>query len=187
MVMTIKQIENFGKKNKYFVNRRYDGVKGEYHGTLSRKTGDDSYSVENYSLFLEQVNNQLLGTEPVEKLETLLPVINADIFQAYTDREKAIQKRKQRIEDIKTPLNLYGPNKYIVKKSHGRPNTFVYYIVDIENGLLFEINEALLTEELRDNAIPIKYPKLLVKSLKDDLKNEYLEDYLKEVEKFKNI
>ena len=47
--------------------------------------------------------------------------------------------------------------------------------------------DLLNLDQLKEKAVRIKYPKLLLKALKDDLNNEYEADYLREVKKYKDI
>ena len=42
-------------------------------------------------------------------------------------------------------------------------------------------------DQLKEKAVRIKYPKLLLRAIQDDLLNQYEDDYLREVKKYKDI
>ena len=60
-----------------------------------------------------------------------------------------------------------------------------YFIVDGDK--LTEIPGDLLEDNQKENAVRIKYPKLLRKALSDDLNNEFESAYLEEVAKYKSL
>ena len=131
-----------------------------------------------------QCNNQHVDpSASINSLSEILPVIYGNVFEAYRMREKTIEKHITWANCVEREENEFQPDKYVVKKK--RPKGFIYWIVD--GAKLTEIDGDLLDDKLKENAVLIKYPKLLIKALADDLDNEFVEDYKKEVSKYKAI
>ena len=74
-------------------------------------------------------------------------------------------------------------SKYVVKTK--RPKGYNYFIAYDDS--LTEISPNILDDKMKENAVLIKYPKLLQRALKDNLNNEYEDKYLQEMEKYHNI
>lgn len=178
----------------YFINKVIStgGVAKE---TLCKKIDNADYVVcENmdtpngiktaYDHCLNQINNQILDPSvSICSLSEVLPVIHGNVFDSYKMRERRIEQHIDWADCVEREENQFQPNKYVVKNK--KPKGFTYWIVDGEK--LTEINEDILSDDLKENAVLIKYPKLLRTALKDNLINEYEEQYLEEVTKYNNI
>ena len=137
-----------------------------------------------YDLLLEQCNNQILDpTISIVSLSEILPTINGSVFEHYKMREKTIEKHINWCECVETDDNELTKGRYVVKWK--RPKGFAYAIVYDDS--LTEINEMLLEDHHKESAVRIKYPKLLLKALKDDLNNEFETLYSEEVKKYQSI
>lgn len=133
---------------------------------------------------LQQINNQILDpTVCILSLKEVFPVINGNVFDSYKRREKTIEKHIDWAECVEREENQFQQDKYVVKNK--KPKGFAYWIVDGEK--LTEIHEDILSDDLKENAVLIKYPKLLRTALKDDLINEFEGQYSEEVAKYKAI
>lgn len=198
-MMTVEQIKTKLNQEKYFVNREIKPGTDKEILLLCQKTSDTDYialpkiettkgKISAYHHLLNQCNNQLLNpTVALTGLEYLLRVIDGDVFDAYEQREKSIEKCLKRLEDVQSDDNEYGDNQYIVKTARGRPNDFTYFVVDLSEGVLAEIDGYLLSNELKEGAPLVKYPKLILRSLKDNLNNEYEAKYNAEIRKWELI
>ncbi len=189
------KLNNIKKELKgYFLNRFiYTG--DNVTEDLCKKIDDTHYEVlgnvdtpngviRAYTNCLNQINNQLLDPGLyVCSLSEVLPVINGNIFQDYYRRAKQIEKHNSWLECVKTDKNKHNNGNHLVK---WKDKKFLKYAFVYDKELV-EINEILLSDNDKANAVIIKYPKLLRKALKDDLNNEYESAYLKEVKKYKNI
>ena len=60
-------------------------------------------------------------------------------------------------------------------------------VMHIRYNISYEIPGDLLDDNQKENAVRIKYPKLLRTALSDDLNNEFESSYLAEVSKYKSI
>ena len=178
----------------YFINR-IEHNEMKVSETLCRKLDNNNYEVlENvktpagiisaYDHCLNQVNNQLLNPYiAINSLNEILPTVQGNIFESYRIRENQIEKHIRWCECVETEANKYSDGKYVIKWK--KPKGFVFAIVDGDR--ITEINEILLEDHQIENAVRIKYPKLLQKAIKDDLNNEFEDLYLQEVEIYNNI
>lgn len=196
--MNNKQIEQVLKQKKYFINKETVPGKDEIIDILCQKKTDDSYIIlpkvetvngliSAYDYLLNQINNQRVAEKPLLSLNQLLPTIKGDIFNQWKQREFIIEKLLNRLYSIQKPENEYDNDRYVIKQRYGRPNEFRYYVVDIEESVLAEIDGFLLNENLRQSAPLVKYPKQILNALKDNLENEYTEAYLEQIEAFRKI
>lgn len=178
----------------YFINRiEQNGMK--VSESLCRKIDNSHYEVlpnvktpngfiPAYDLLLQQCNNQILDpTISIISLSEILPTINGLAFENYYNREEIIEKHINCCNNVETDDNELSKGRYVVKWK--RPKGFAYAIV--YDNTLTEINELLLEDQHKESAVRIKYPKLLLKALKDDLNNEFEEQYLEEVKKYQSI
>lgn len=200
-MMTKEQIKNELNKCKYFINTETQAGSGKEISVLCQKTDDYHYialpavqtpdgQFEAYDLLLKRVNNQFLDAKTaLLTLDSLLPVIDGRIFQAYEQREKVINKMLERTDKAQNDdnSNEYGEGKYVVKTNQGRPNNFIYYILDLKQLKLMEIDGGLLSDELKESAPFFKYTKPLMTALKDDLNNEFEAEYFVELKKWEMI
>ena len=178
----------------YFINRvSQPGIKASE--TLCKKINNADYEVCNnvetpngivsaYDLLLTQVNNQILDpTTSICRLSKILPVIDGSIFDKYFQREKIIEKHITWCDCIERDEYEYQDGKYLCKTK--KPKGFKYWLVDGDK--LTEIPGEILDESQKENCKRIRYPKLLLKALQDDLCNEFEEQYEEEVKKYQNI
>ena len=134
--------------------------------------------------FLNQLNNQIVDPSVcICSLSEVLPVICGNVFELYRLRERKIEQHIKWANCVEREDNQFQPNKHVVKWK--KPKRVIYAIVDGDK--LTEIDGDLLSDQLKEKAVPIKYPKLLRTALKDELLNEYEPAYLQEVKKYKNI
>ena len=134
--------------------------------------------------FLNQLNNQIVNPELcICSLSEVLPVIYGNVFEAHRMRERKIEQHIKWCQCVEREDNQFQPNKHVVKWK--KPKRVIYAIVDGDK--LTEIDGDLLGDQLKEKAVPIKYPKLLRTALKDDLNNEIEPAYLREVKKYKDI
>ena len=134
--------------------------------------------------FLNQLNNQIVDpTFCICSLSEVLPVIHGQVFEAHRMRERKIEQHIKWCQCVEREDNQFQPNKHVVKWK--KPKRVIYAIVDGDK--LTEIDGDLLSDQLKEKAVPIKYPKLLRTALKDELNNEYEADYLREVKKYQDI
>jgi len=190
--MKLNTIQNHLKG--YFINRtEHNGEK--VSDNLCRKISNTEFEfldnvktsnglITAYENCLNQINNQLIEPELyICSLSEVLPVIHGQVFEFYHLRERKIKQHIKWCESVKRDDNQFQPNKHVVKWK--RPRGFSYAIVNGDK--LTEIDGDLLDDQLKEKAVQIKYPKLLLKALQDDLNNEYEADYLREVKKYKDI
>ena len=134
--------------------------------------------------FLNQLNNQIVDpTFCICSLSEVLPVINGQVFELHRLRERKIEQHIKWCNCVEREDNQFQPDKHVVKWK--KPKRVIYAIVDGDK--LTEIDGDLLSDQLKEKAVPIKYPKLLRTAIKDDLNNEYEPAYLQEVKKYKDI
>ena len=134
--------------------------------------------------FLNQLNNQIVDPSVcICSLSEVLPVIHGQVFELYEMRERKIEQHIKWANCVEREDNQFQPNKHVVKWK--KPKRVIYAIVDGDK--LTEIDGALLDDQLKEKAVQIKYPKLLLKALQDDLNNELEPAYLREVKKYKDI
>lgn len=178
----------------YFINRiEHNGEK--VSDNLCRKISNTEFEVlDNVKTpsglltanehFLNQLNNQIVDPSVcICSLNEVLPVIHGQVFELYKIRERKIEQHIKWCECVERDDNQFQPNKHVVKWK--KPRGFIYAIVDGDK--LTEIDGDLLDDQLKEKAVQIKYPKLLLKALQDDLNNEYEVEYLREVKKYKDI
>ena len=177
----------------YFINRMDFSTDGK--DKLCKKISNTDYMVLDnvetpnglisaYDNLLAQVNNQILDPSvSICSLSKILPVIQGNIFDSYKARERKIEQHIEWCNCVESEDNKYMEDTYLVKAK--KPKGFKYWVVD--GAELKEINELLLDDTQKENAKRIKYHKLLLKALQDDLINEYEEQYLEEVKKYHNI
>lgn len=176
----INRISHNGEKVSENLCKKIDG--NDYEVLRAVETPNGLMSA--YDLLLNQVNNQILDPSiSICKLSEILPVINGNIFESYKQREKIIEKHISWCQCVETEENEYSDGKYVVKVK--KPKGFIYFIVDGDK--LTEIPGDLLEDNQKENAVRIKYPKLLRKALSDDLNNEFESAYLEEVAKYKSL
>ena len=144
-------------------------------------------TVQAYKHCLIQVNNQLLSPETaITSLSEILPVINANVFDNFKRRSDQIQRYKDLLAEVRTPSNEISKGKFIIKWK--TPRGFKYGIIFNED--VSEVPERILTSQDITTAIPVKYPKLVRKAIKDEakgFKNKYKPAYLEEVKKYHKI
>ena len=134
--------------------------------------------------FLNQLNNQIVDpTFCICSLSEVLPVIHGQVFEAHRLRERKIEQHIKWCNCVEREDNQFQPDKHVVKWK--KPRGVIYAIVDGDK--LTEIDGDLLSDQLKEKAVPIKYPKLLRTAIKDQLNNEYEADYLREVKKYQDI
>ena len=180
--------------NGYFINRmEYDG--DQVFETLCKKIDGDKYEtldnvmtpsgeISASDLLLRQINNQILNPSVcICSLKEILPVINGRLWEVYENREKEIEKHINCCSAVETDDNEFIKGKYIVKWK--RPRGFAFGIVD--GNKLTEIDGDIFDDQQRKSAVRIKYPKLLIKALKDDLLNHFEDEYLREIKKYNDI
>lgn len=190
--MNIEEIK--AELTGYFINRvSHNGM--TVSETLCKKINNADYEVcDNvetvngiitaYDNCLIQVNNQLLSpVQSICRLSQILPVIDGSIFEHYKMREKTIEKHLDWCNCVESEENEYSDGKYVVKVK--KPKGFKFFLVDGDK--LTQIPGEILEENQKENAVRIKYPKLLEKALADDLINEFEEQYLEEIKKYHNI
>ena len=135
--------------------------------------------------FLNQLNNQIVDPSVcICSLSEVLPVICGNVFEFYRIRERKIEQHIKWANCVERDDNQFQPDKHVVKWKKPRRG-FIYAIVDGDK--LTEIDGDLLDDQLKEKAVRIKYPKLLVRAINDDLNNEYEPAYLREVKKYKDI
>lgn len=181
--------------NGYFINQTTDTYSQQVKETLCKKIDGNDYEVlDNVNtpnglvspmvLLLQQCNNQILDpTFSICSLSEILPVINGSVFDSYDKRQKEIIKHRKWQKCCRTEANRYIENRYLIKWK--RPKGISYGVVGEDN--IVEINELILTDNQKKNAVKISYPNILVKAIRDDLINEFEEEYLKEVEKYDSL
>ena len=181
--------------NGYFINQTTDTYSQQVKETLCKKIDGNDYEVlDNVNtpnglvspmvLLLQQCNNQILDpTFSICSLSEILPVINGSIFESYAKRQKEIIKHRKWQKCCRTESNRYAEDTYLIKWK--RPKGISYGIVG--EGNIVEINELILTDNQKKNAVKISYPNILVKAIRDVLINEFEEEYLKEVEKYNSL
>lgn len=192
--MNLETVQNQLKEQKYFINRI---AINEDHitETLCKKINDSKFEVVGKvmtpsgemsaeKVLLTQINNQIVLPElPVCSLNDVLPVIDGVVFDDYKRREKQIEQHIKWATCVEREDNQFQPDKHVVKWK--KPKKVIYAIVDGDK--LTEIDGDLLDDQLKEKAVPIKYPKLLRTAIKDQLNNEYEPAYLREVKKYKDI
>lgn len=178
----------------YFINvMEHNGLK--VTETLCKKLSDTEHLpldnvktthglVSAYDNCLRQINAQIMNPSIyVCDLKEVLPVIRGDIFELWKMRERKIQQHIDLCQTVETEENELSKGRHLVKwKQKGKT---VYGIVHEQS--LTPVPEELLTEETKETAIKIKYPKMIRTALADDLNNQYEEAYAKEVRKFRKI
>lgn len=142
---------------------------------------------------LLQINQNLL--DPVTYIKDLgdvIPVIDFQVFQDYDIRESEIKNYKELLNKItgsKSIFNRKKDFKLIYVKSHNHllqdGDQVGYYV--IKNKEVIPIDSALLDKDYMAEAVEVKEISLIRKALKDNLKNEFSEAYVEEVEKYNNI
>ena len=180
--------------NGYFINRvSHNGLK--VTDTLCKKIDNENYeTLENvrtpngtitaYEHLLNQVNNHLLDpTLAVCKLDEILPLINGNVFESYSMRERHIEKHLELLDMVQDVYNEYETDKFVV--TWKKPKKTLYGIVDDDK--LIEIDGALLSDKLKENAVFLKNIQPLKNALADDLINEFEKAYNEEVAKYQNI
>ena len=178
----------------YFINQiQHNNMK--VNETLCKKISNTEYLVlDNVNTpnglvsamdnLLYQINCQILNpTISIVSLNEILPTINGTVFEHYKMREKTIEKHISWCECVETEANKLSKDRYVVKWK--RPKGFAYAIV--YDDTLTEINDVLLEDQHKESAVRIKYPKLLLKALQDDLNNEFETLYSEEVKKYQSI
>lgn len=190
--MKIDTIKNHLKG--YFINR-IEHTDGRVSETLCRKINNAEYetleavktpsgNVTASVNLLNQINNQILNPSIcICSLEEILPVINGRIFDLYEARERKIDKYIKWCSCVESDDNEFVNGKYIVKWK--KPRGFGFGIVDGDK--LTEIDGDIFDDQQRKSAVFIKYPKLLRTALKDDLINQYEDEYLHEVRRYHEI
>ena len=173
--------------NGYFLNRiEHNGLK--VTETLCKKLGAADYmpldNVKTTHGLVRQINAKIMNPNIyICDLKEVLPVINGDIFELWKMRERKIEQHIEICQKVETEENKLSKGRHLVKwKKKGKT---VYGIVHEQS--LTPVPEELLTEETRETAIKIQYPKILRTALADDLNNQYEAAYQKEVKKFRNI
>ena len=178
----------------YFINKvSHNGMKVSEN--LCKKIDNAEYIVLDnvetpnglisaYQHCLNQVNANLLNPElSICRLSQILPVIDGTIFEHYRMREKTIEKHISWCDCVERDEYEYQQGKYLCKTK--KPKGFKYWLVDGDK--ITEIPGEILEETQKENAKRIKYPKLLLKALQDDLINEFEEQYKEQVKKYQNI
>ena len=178
----------------YFINRiNHNGMK--VTEKLCKKIDGNDYEVLDnvntpnglvsaYTNCLNQVNANILDPSvSICNLSEILPVIQGDIFEKYKVRQKEINQHRTWQECYKTEKNHYVEDTYLVKWQ--RPRGIVYGIVG--NNAIEEISDVILTDKQKENAVNIKFPNMLLSAIKDNLINEFEEEYLKEVAKYESL
>lgn len=192
--MNLETVQNQLKEQKYFINRI---AINEDHitETLCKKINDSKFEVVGKvmtpsgemsaeKVLLTQINNQIVLPElPVCSLNDVLPVIEGVVFDDYKRREKQIEKHIKWCQCVETEENELSSGRYVVKWKKLR---YTIYAIVYDDSLT-EINGALLDDKHKENAVKIKYPKLLLRALRDDLNNEFESEYLQEVKKYQEI
>ena len=192
--MNLETVQNQLKEQKYFINRiviNEDNITE----TLCKKINDSKFEIVDKvrtpsgemsaeTVLLNQINNQIVLPElPVCSLNEVLPVINGAVFDDYERRDKTIEKHIKWCQCVETEENELSKGRYVVK---WKKLKYTIYAIVYDDSLT-EINGALLDDKHKESAVRIKYPKLLLKALRDDLNNEYESEYLKEVKKYQAI
>ena len=192
--MNLETVQNQLKEQKYFINRI---AINEDHitETLCKKINDSKFEVVDKvmtpsgemsaeKVLLSQINNQIVLPElPVCSLNDVLPVIDGVVFDDYKRREKQIEKHIKWCQCVETEENELSSGRYVVKWKKLKHT--IYAIVYDDS--LTEINGALLDDKHKESAVQIKYPKLLLKALRDNLDNEFEEGYIQEAKKYQAI
>lgn len=192
--MKLEEIKHELQEQRYFINRiSHNGEK--VSESLCKKIDGNDYEVlravntpnglmSAYDLLLTQVNANILDPSvSICSLSEILEVIQGNVFEAYKQREKTIEKHIDWCNCVESEENEYSDGKFIVKKK--QPKGFIYFLVDGDK--LTEIPGEILDDTQKEKAVRIKYPKLLKKAISDTLENEFSSAYLEEVEKFQSI
>ena len=151
----------------------------------------DQYKLTPIRYLLMQINNQLLDPKVyVTDLADVIPIIDFEVFQLYDNRSDEINRHKELLNQIQESKSIFGKKrdfKLIYVKSHNyldRSREQVGYYV-IKDSVPVPIDSALLDNV--DNAVQVRSIQELKKALKDDLINQYFENYKEECRKWDNL
>ena len=139
---------------------------------------------------LIQINNNLIDpTTYISDLSYVLPVIDFQVFQDYDNRNAEIEKHRELLNQIQDSKSIFGKKKFklVYVKSHNfldnSREQVGYYV--IKDGEVVHIDSALLDNT--DNAVEVKNLDTLKNALKDDLINQYDENYKEECMKWDSL
>lgn len=155
------------------------------------KTLTNEFKITPIRYLIMQINNQLL--DPlihITDLSDVLEVIDFQIFELYDSRNAEIEKHKKLLDQIKESKSIFGRKKdfkLIYVKHHNfldnHKEQIGYYV--IKDGGVVPIDSALLDNT--DNAVEVTNLQDIKKALKDDLNNEYFENYNAECRKWESL
>ena len=185
----------------YFIyknNREYElGVKTDNNFRLLTEniqylSFKDRLDLTPIRYLLMQVNNNLLDPQTyISDLSYVLPVIDFQVFKEYDNRNAEIEKHRELLNQIQESKSIFGRKKdfkLIYVKSHNHlladNDTQIGYYVIKDNDVV-SIDSALLDNT--DNAVEVKNLDTLRNALKDDLINQYAENYKEECRKWDSL